>query len=96
MIAGHEFCPELWWRLFDPLKFNELLGGAAATLVAPILHRHRSPTRRPVLDSKVSPILDRPHGVGLVESGSAMRDPIETGDLLMDLRDLLERGLSDE
>jgi hypothetical protein len=77
MIAGHDFRPELWWHLFGPLKFSELVGGAATALAAQILHRLRSPVRRPIPDSKVSPLSDQPHGMGLVERGSAIRDPNE-------------------
>ena len=95
MITGHPFTPELWWRLFGPLKASELLGGAAATLSAPVLHHLRSPARRPVPDSRISPRTDKDHPVGMTEGGSAIRDPIEQVDLLMDLRDLIGRGLSD-
>ena len=96
MIAGHPFTPELWWRLFGPLKFSELLGGLAATLSAPVLHHLRTPARRPVPDSRVSPQTDQEHTVGITEGGSPVRDDIKTIDLLIDLRDLIGRGLSDE
>lgn len=96
MITGHRFTPELWWRLLGPLKASELLGGAAAAFSAPVLHHLRSPARRPVPDSRVSPRTDEDHPVGMAEAGSAIRDDIEQVDLLMDLQDLIGRGLSDE
>jgi hypothetical protein len=96
MITGHPFTPELWWRLFGPLKCSELLGGPAAKLAAPVRHHHRSRTPRPVPESTISPQTDRAHGVGMVENGSAIYDDMEQVDLLMDMRDLIDRGLTDE
>jgi hypothetical protein len=96
MITGHQFMPELWWRLFGPLKVSRLLGDPAAILSAPIRRHLRSPVRRPVPDSRISPQTDRTHAVGMAEAGSAIRDDIEHVDLLLDLQELIGRGLSDD
>jgi hypothetical protein len=96
MITGHEFTPELWWRLFGPLKYSKLIGDPAAALSAPIRRHLRSPARRPAPDSRVSPASERPHDVGLVEAGSAVGDFTDAMNLFMDLEELIERGLGDE
>jgi hypothetical protein len=38
LITGHDFSPELWLRLFVPLKFSELLGDPVIVLSDPIRH----------------------------------------------------------
>jgi hypothetical protein len=78
------------------LKVSRLLGDPAAILSAPIRRHLRSPVRRPVPDSTVSPETDRAHSVGKAEGGSAICDDIELRDLLLDLQDLIGRVLTDD
>ena len=96
MITGHPFSPELWWRLFGPLKYSQLLSDPAAILSAPMRRYLRSPAPRPVPDSRVSPAAVTPHGIGVVEAGSAVHDDFDAADLLIDLKYLINRGLADE
>jgi hypothetical protein len=96
MITGHAFRPDLWWRLFGPLKFSAFWGDPIQTLSAPIRHRLQSPIRRPIPEARVSPTAHSPHLSGTVESVSAIGDGAEQRDLLIDLRDLIGRGLDDQ
>ena len=48
MIVGHEFSPELWCRVFAPLRFAPLLGDPATVYSAGTRRRLSTPTRRPV------------------------------------------------
>lgn len=93
-VVGHEFTPELWWRVFGPLKYGRLLAGAAARPAGTRRHT-RSPLPRPVPDSVVS--AGGSEGAdGVVGRGSVAHDDIGQSDLRMDLQDLIARGLSDE
>jgi hypothetical protein len=96
MITGYTFKPDLWWRLFGPLKFSALCVDPSQTLSAPIQHRLKSPIGRPIPETRVSPTAHSPHLSGTVESGSAIGDDAEQRDLLIDLRDLIGRGLNDQ
>ena len=99
MITGHEFLPDLWRRIFGPLKFSELLGDPAEILSAHVRHQLRSPVRRPVPDSVVTPNLNQDHTIGIVEQKSTIpHDPhnYNKADLLIDLKDLIKEGLSDK
>jgi hypothetical protein len=85
MITGRPFSPELWWRLFGPLKFSALFGAPDQILAGRTHHRLRSPIPRPVPDSTVSPPTEQAHTSGTVEGESAIHDDPEYRDLLMDL-----------
>jgi hypothetical protein len=95
MTTGHTFEPDLWWRLFGPLKFSVWCVDPSQTLSAPIRHRLQSPVPRPTPDTRVSPEARSPHCFGTVETVSAIGDLTGQRDLLIDLRDLIGRGLDD-
>lgn len=94
-IVGHAFSPGLWWRLFGPLKFSRLIGDATAAYSAGTRRRLQSPVARPLPDSVVSPAGDAARTSSTVERGSAVVDNAAYTDLLIDLQDLIARGLSD-
>jgi hypothetical protein len=98
MITGHDFSPDVWWRLFGPLQFPEVSIDSAAILSAPLRHRLRAPIPRPVPDSKVSPRrqTDESRASGIVEAGATVRDGIDWTTLKMDLEEQIDKGLSDE
>jgi hypothetical protein len=97
MITGNEFSPALWWRLFGPLQFPEMSADSTTVLSAPLRRRFRSPVSQPVPESKVSPrTVDESRPTGIVQGGATIRDDIAWTDLVMDLKDLINRGLSDQ
>jgi hypothetical protein len=98
MVVGHPFSPELWWRLFGPLKFSGLPGGGDASqiLSAPVRRQLCSPVRRPVPDSVVSPSSLESPLAGAVEGSAVIENDIQFRDMLLDLRALIDEGLSDE
>jgi hypothetical protein len=98
MITGHEFSPDLWWRLFGPLQFPEMSVDSTAVLSAPLRRRFRTPVPRPVPDSKVSPrrLTDQSRASAIVEAGATVRDEIDWTTLKMDLEEQIDKGLSDE
>jgi hypothetical protein len=96
MVTGHPFKPELWWRLFGPLKYGELFGDPAAVLSAAVRHRLQTPVRRDVPDSVISPAVEQAHVSGTVERLSAVGGGSELTDLLIDLEEMFERKLPDE
>lgn len=95
-VVGHPFVPELWWRVFGPLKYSRLFGDAKAAYSACARHRLRSPIARPVPDSVVSPVTDTTRTGTTVERGSAVTNDMRFTDMLIDLSDLIARGLPDE
>jgi hypothetical protein len=95
MITGHDFSPELWMRLMAPLKRSELFQDAASILSAPMRHRMRSPVRRPVPDSVVSPVSDD-GATTVVETESVCQDGQEATDQRLDIESMLRRGLGDD
>jgi hypothetical protein len=96
MITGHRFSPELWWRLFGPLKLSPMGGDASQILSAPTRRHLFSPVRRPVPDSVISPSIREGNVSRTLEGGTAIFDDINYRDRLIDLRDLIARGLSDD
>jgi hypothetical protein len=95
-VVGRPFTPELWWRVFGPLKYSRLFGDAKTAHSAGVRRRLQSPVTRPVPDSVVSPVTDATRASTTVERGSAVGDNVAFADLLIDLRDLIARGLTDE
>jgi hypothetical protein len=98
MITGHDFSPDLWWRLFGPLQFPERFVDSTAVLSAPLRRRLRSPVPRPVPESMVSPRRkeDESQASGVVECGATAQDDVDLHILVMDLEELVDKGLSDE
>jgi hypothetical protein len=95
LVTGHEFKPDLWWRLMVPLKYRLRCGDPAQALSAPMRHRLLTPSRRPVPDSVISPPTEQAHASGTVERESSVDDNWLETDLRMDLAELTARGLPD-
>ena len=95
-ITGHDFSIRNWLHTVALVKFAGI-GGRPDSLPNNVLRRLLNPSApRPVLESV---LVDKPveHGqVGLVEAKSAVADTIVDRDLILDLQDLIARGLSDE
>jgi len=88
MITGHECSPRLWMRLFAPLKRSEIFQSTKAILSAPMRHRMRSPVRRPVPDSVVSPVSKDEESESVIESESITRDDQVTVDRWIDAEEM--------
>lgn len=95
MITGHSFSPELWMRLMAPIKRSELFQDPASILSAPMRNHIRSPVRRPVPDSVVSPVSDD-DATTVVEAESVCQDGQEATDQRLDIESMLRRGLGDD
>lgn len=95
MVTGHPFAPELWCRLFVPLKYAMACGDPTVVFSASTRHRLQSPVRRPVPDSVVSPPTDQAHTSGTVERISAVSDSTELTDLLIDFKEMVGRQVPD-
>lgn len=95
-VVGQPFTPELWWQVFGPLKYSRLFGDAKAAYSAGTRHRLRSPVARPVPDSVVSPVTDTTRTGTTVGRGSAVTDDMRFTEMMIDLRDLIARGFTDE
>lgn len=95
LLTGHDYSPELWIRLFGPLKLSQHLNPAANSRLA-----RRRPWRRrnlrPVAEAVFLPgrgEADDPQflqAVGITPSGIGLID------LQIDIQTLIERGDSDE
>ena len=96
MITGHGFSPDLWRRLFGPLKLSTVFQDAELILSAPMRHHLSSPVRRPVPDSVVSSSSNDASTAGVVEQGSSCADDHEFVDQWLDAQELFAQGLSDE
>ena len=95
MITGHEFSPQLWVRLFGPLKLSELFADPADVLSGPIRRHLRAPVDRPVPESVINPVSQDRGESSIIEDLSAVGNSVDASDLLLDLTALFESGLSD-
>jgi hypothetical protein len=84
------------WRVFGPLKHSRLFGDAKTAHSAGTRRRLQSPIARPVPDSVVSPATNATRTSSTGERGSAVGGGVPFADLMIDLRDLIARGLTDE
>lgn len=96
MITGQEFSPRLWWRLFGPLKYSALLKDPAEMLSRPIRRHMRSPVRRPVPESVVAYASQEESTLGMVEAMNVVEDDFTPNDILLDIEDFINKGLSDD
>lgn len=96
LIVGHPFTPQLWWRIFGPLKFSRLFANPADSLTTLIRHRFQSPARREVPESIIwTP--PRPHMATPTERGpDSICAEADGVDLVVDLTDLIAQGLDNE
>lgn len=95
-VIGQSFTPERWWQVFGPLKFNVLLGDANANYLAAARHRLLSPVRRPVNESAINGRKEgRTNSILDQKAESSEIADSEVIDMRVELRILLESGLSD-
>jgi len=95
MVTGHQFSARLWIRLFGILRLGEPSASFAKRVKIQL--GFDSETSSPVMvpDSVVSSQSNESHGMGVVESGSAVESQTDYQDLVIDLQELFEKGLSD-
>ena len=93
LIVGHPYSPELWVKLFGPLKLSRHF-----TTGTPRVSRRRpfrSRTPRPVPETVVQPQRYDNDATGLLEAAGMTFDDLASADLLMDVEELLKRGCTD-
>jgi len=104
LVVGHPYTPELWARIFGPIKLTTLFLPPGETARVSGRRPLKSKTRRPVPETVLQPKKkgqeepneEMDHAAGLVEAGSAILDDIEALDLVMDIQALVARGLNDQ
>jgi hypothetical protein len=104
LIVGHPYSPELWARIFGPIKLASLFLPPGETPRVSGRRPLKSKTRRPVPETVLQPRKKKQeepneemdHATGLVEAKSAIRDDIEAVDLVMDIQTLVARGLDNQ
>jgi len=90
LITGHPYSPPVWLRVFGPEKlsgFAEAVGRVASRRP----HRSRAPR-----DVPESVITSAQASSGLVQTNSTISGNETFSDLLMDLRELVDQGLTNE
>ncbi len=101
LIVGHRYTPELWARIFGPIKLSSLFLQAGETPRVSGRRPLKSKTRRPVPESVLQPQerqenRENEDATPFLEAAGATRDDIEAVDLVMDIQALVARGLNDQ
>jgi len=94
-ITGHEYCPELWLRLFGAMKTSTVVEREPRPRLA-TRRPWRSPARRDVPETVIAPQEQEGHQGSFLVNELITPDMLETADLLMDIRTLIDRGMSNE
>ena len=95
ILTGHEYQPELWIRLFGPIKLsrvNDPVGNSRLALYRP----WRTRNRRPVSESVLLPGRRDRDAPRFLESAGITRSNIGLVDLQLDVQDLIKRGQTDD
>ncbi len=92
-LTGHGYQPELWIRLFGPLKLSQLFATSQARLTQQRPWRSRN--LRPVAESVLLPGRRDADSVGFLESAGISTTDIGLIELQIDIQTLIERGDSD-
>lgn len=89
LITGYPYSPAAWYRFFSGVK----LSSAVADVIGAIAVRRpsRSPSRRPIPESVVTP---PGNTAGLVESSASNAADQDVADLILDIQELFQQGLS--
>jgi hypothetical protein len=90
-IVGHDYSPELWFRLFGAMKISKLIEPDARPRRA-LRRPWRSAIRRAEPESVVAPRKREGHQGSFVVNQLITPDMLETADLLMDIHSLFDRG----
>jgi hypothetical protein len=95
-IVGYPYSPELWARIFGPIKLSRhFLGSGEIPRVAsrrPLTTK----TRRPIPETVLQPSGHSDNATGLVEAANLICDDRQGIDLAIDIHGLIVRGLDDQ
>ena len=94
-IAGQDYSPELWVRLFGVMKTSEVIEPEARPRLT-TRRPWRSPVRRDVPETVLAPQEQEGHRGSFLVNNVITPDMLEMTDLLMDIQTLIDRGLSNE
>lgn len=95
ILTGHDYQPELWIRLFGPIKLsrvNDPNGNSRLARYRP----WRTRNRRPVSESVLLPGRRDGDNPRFLENAGITRSNIGLVDLQLDVQDLIERGQTDD
>lgn len=95
ILTGHDYQPELWIRLFGPIKLarvNNPVGNSRLALYRP----WRTRNRRPVSESVLLPGRRDGDAPRFLESAGITPSNIGLIELQIDVQDLIERGQTDD
>ena len=95
ILTGHDYQPELWIRLFGPIKLSRLNDPVGRSRLA-LYRPWRTRNRRPVSESVLLP--GRRHGENprFLESAGITPSDIGLVELQLDVQDLIKRGQTDD
>ena len=95
ILTGHDYQPELWIRLFGPIKLSRLndpVGNSRLALYRP----WRTRNRRPVSESVLFPGRSDGDDPRFLESAVITPSDIGLVELQLDVQDLIKRGQTDD
>ncbi len=95
ILTGHDYKPELWIRLFGPIKLsrvNDPVGNSRLALYRP----WRTRNRRPVSESVLLPGRRDGDDPRFLERAGIMSSDIGLIELQLDVQDLIKRGQTDD
>jgi len=96
MVTGREFSAELWIRLFGILRLGEPAANFAKRVKIQLGLDAEASSPVMVPDAVVGSRSNESHEMGISELGSAVESQIDYQDLVIDLKELIEKGLSDK
>jgi hypothetical protein len=89
-IAGHEYRPDLWARLFGVFKTSEIISSQAPK--RSLRRPWKSPQKREVPETVVAPHRPTNHRGSFLENMGIVQDMRQSAALIMDAQTLLEKG----
>ena len=94
-LAGHDYQPDLWIRLFRPIKLSRLNDPVGRSRLA-LYRPWRTRNRRPVSESVLLPGRRDRDAPRFLESAGITRSEIGLVDLQLDVQDLIKQGQTDD